>query len=106
MRDILVDIARRNAAVKRGGDRKRVDAAEVDIIADVPGDDILALNDALSKLEAEDARKAQIVMLKFFGGLSIPEIAEELGVSPSTIDREWRFTRAWLYRELDQQHDS
>ena len=103
MRNILVDEARRKAAVKRGGNHRRVDADLEDLVADVPGDDVLALNEALTKLEAEDARKAQIVMLKFFAGLSIPEIAEELEVSASTIEREWRFTRAWLYRELDMQ---
>ena len=102
MREILVDQARRRNALKRGGDRKRqeFDAAELPI--DSQFDNILALDAALSRLEERDPRKAQIVNLRFFAGLNMQEIAAHLGTSKSTIERDWRFIRAWLYKELDE----
>lgn len=99
MRQILVDRARRKAALKRGGDRDRVDE-EPEIEIATPHEDILSLNEALTKLEAEDPRKAQIVMLRYFAGLSPEETAETLELSLSTIEREWKYIKAWLRREM------
>jgi RNA polymerase sigma factor (TIGR02999 family) len=102
MREILVDQARRKSAIKRGGNLQREEFDVNQIFLDTPSDDVLALHDAIAKLEAEDPRKAQIVTMRYFGGLQMKQIAEELGISRATVDREWRFTRAWLYRELDK----
>ncbi len=102
MRNILVDRARAKGAVKRGGDRRRVgdldglDAA----LLQTPVEDVLALDEALDRLEREDARKAQIVMLRFFAGLASARIAELLGISLPTVERDWRYARAWLLREM------
>jgi RNA polymerase sigma factor (TIGR02999 family) len=106
MREILVDEARRKAAKKRGGDRRRFDLQDGQITFDTPCDDILELHEAIKLLEDEDPRKAQIVILRFFSGLNMGQIAEHLGVSLATVNREWRFARAWLYRELDAKNES
>lgn len=103
MRDILVEQARRKARIKHGGGRDQVglDDAEAEgpgIAA--PSDDMVALDEALRRLEAEDPRKGQIVNLRFFAGLTAEQTAEALGVSLGTVEREWRFVRAWLYAEL------
>jgi len=101
MRDILVEAARRKASLKRGGGRKRleVEPEALAISGPVP-EDLLALDEALRKLEADDPRKGQIVDLRFFAGLEMAEIAEVLAVSEATVKREWRYTRAWLHKEL------
>lgn len=99
MRRILVDHARAARREKRGGDAERVTLYETRIGAEA-GPDILELEDALTGLAEVDARKAQIIELSFFGGLTYGEIAEVLGVSEATVDRELRFAKAWLYREL------
>ena len=103
MRDILVEQARRKGSLKRGGDRKRVaaDGIENDALAiEPPAEDVLALDEALKKLEAEDPRKGQVVALRFFAGLTNEEIATALDVSLPTVERDWRFARAWLQREM------
>ncbi len=100
MRDILVERARRRDRIKHGGGRKRVELSDDAVSIDDPGLDMIALDEALKSLEATDPRKARIVMLRFFTGLSIEEIAELLEVSSRTVEREWRFTRAWLSKEL------
>jgi RNA polymerase sigma factor (TIGR02999 family) len=100
MRDILVDQARRKAALKRGGGRQRIDLEPEMAAIEPPVDDMLALDEALRRLEKEDPRKAEIVRLRYFAGLSVPETAELLGVSVTTVEREFRYTRAWLLREL------
>ena len=101
MRDILVEQARRKASLKRGGDRRREgDAADLAIAIDAPASDLLALDELLERLEEQDPRKAQVVMLRFFAGLTNPQIAEILGVSLPTVERDWRFARSWLQREL------
>ncbi len=103
MRNILVDQARRKATAKRGGDRKRVDVEEaegMELAIDPPSSDILALNEALTRLEESDPRKAQIVMLHHFAGLTMDQTAAAIGVSVPTVEREWRFTRALLHTEL------
>ena len=100
MRDILVDQARRKASLKRGGDRQRTDQDPADVPIASPSEDVLALDEALRRLEVDDPRKGQIVNLRFFAGLTIEETAAALGVSHETIKREWRYIRTWLYSEL------
>jgi RNA polymerase sigma factor (TIGR02999 family) len=101
MRRALVDIARRRRAARRGGpDAVRVPLEETEIAAAEPGADLLAVDAALLRLTAEDPRKAQVVELRFFGGLSVEETAEALGISVRTVHSDWAFARAWLYREL------
>jgi RNA polymerase sigma factor (TIGR02999 family) len=102
MRQILVDHARSHRAAKRGGDVYKValdDAEEKPLIKDV---DIVALDDALKSLTEMDAQQGRVVELKFFGGLSIEDTAEVLGISASTVKRDWTTARAWLYRELSR----
>jgi RNA polymerase sigma factor (TIGR02999 family) len=101
MRRVLVDIARRRNAERRGGPGAiRVPLDNIDVPAPQPDIDLVAVDRALEKLAAEDWRKAQIVELRFFGGLSMAEAAEALGVSLRTAHTDWAFARAWLYREL------
>jgi len=102
MRNVLVDRARRKAALKRSrpGEAQPVEEQEPAIEAPVPPEDVLALHEALERLEAGHARAARIVLLRFFGGLSLPEAAELTGVSLATAERDWRFARSWLQREL------
>lgn len=105
MRRVLVDIARRRRADRRGGpDTIRVSIDEVDVPAVEPGADVLAVDAALDRLALEDPRKAQVVELRFFGGLSVEETAEALGVSVRTVHTDWAFARAWLYRTLSATH--
>jgi len=101
MRQILVNRALRRRALKRGGDRRRVSLDGVEPIADDwPPDQVVALDEALDRLERVDPRKTKIVMLRFFAGLTIEETAEALGISRTTVKDEWRFAKAWLYREI------
>jgi RNA polymerase sigma factor (TIGR02999 family) len=101
MRRVLVDIARKRHADRRGGpDAIRVPLDSVDPAASEPGADLLAVDAALEMLARVDARKAQVVELRFFGGLSIEETASALNVSPRTVHTDWAFARAWLYRTL------
>lgn len=100
MRHILVDYARSKQSQKRGGWQERVTLAENLSGSEKSAGDIVALNDALNHLAGLDERKSRVVELKFFGGLSIGEIAEVLKLSPDTVKRDWRFARTWLLREL------
>jgi RNA polymerase sigma factor (TIGR02999 family) len=100
MRDILVDQARRARARKRGGDLQRVDLERVDFAVEFRPDHLLALDDALRRLEREDATDHEVVLLRYFGGLSFPEVSEVLGIPLRTVERRWRFCRSWLAREL------
>jgi RNA polymerase sigma factor (TIGR02999 family) len=97
MRRILVNHARDRVAGKRGGDVRRVPLSDADGPGNPPDVDVIVLHDALDQLSAIDARKSRIVELKFFGGLTTSEIAEVLQLSPTTIERDWSFARAWLY---------
>jgi RNA polymerase sigma factor (TIGR02999 family) len=106
MRDILVDQARRKASIKHGGDRRRVNADEIALSIESPSEDLLALNEALDRLERDDPRKGQIVMLRYFAGLSREETAEALGLTVRTIDREWRYIKTWLYTQITDQPPS
>jgi RNA polymerase sigma factor (TIGR02999 family) len=102
MRRILIDTARRKQSLKRGGDRNRIDLADVEpAVEPPPGIDLLALDEAMVKLEARDKRKAELVKLRFFAGLSNEEAADALGISPSTADDDWAYARAWLRLEME-----
>lgn len=100
MRDILVEAARRKMSFKRGGDRQRVSEDEAEPFIEPPSDDILAVDEAVKRLEEEDPRKGQIVNLRYFLRLTTVETAAALGVSVSTVEREWRYIRAWLECQL------
>ena len=100
MRRILVDHARRRRAQKRGGGANRFTLPEGVVADGRPDQDILAVDEALNRLAEIDPRQAQIVELRFFGGLTVDEVAEVLGVSKRTVEREWTVIRAWLRREL------
>jgi len=101
MRQILVDHARQHNAEKRGGaDRHRLSLTHADLKPEQPEIDLLALNEALEELARLDTKQARIVELKFFGGLTIEETAEVMGISHATIERDWKMARAWLRREL------
>ena len=103
IRRILVDHARTRNRSKRGGDMQRVTVAEIENLGDLSSGqspDIEALDDALTTLEEVDPRKAAVVELRFFAGLSIEETAEQLGVSAETVGREWSRAKAWLFKEL------
>ena len=105
MRRVLVDIARRRRAERRGGPHAvRVPLDTIDVPASEPGADLLEIDSVLKLLAAEDPRKAQVVELRFFGGLSIEEIAEALGISVRTVHADWAFARAWLFRMLTDVH--
>jgi RNA polymerase sigma factor (TIGR02999 family) len=99
MRRILVEHARHNQSLKAGGGRRRVELADV-ATAEGPGDDLLALHEALGKLEKKDKRKAELVKLRFFAGLTIEQAAGVLGVSTSTADNDWAYARSWLRLEI------
>jgi RNA polymerase sigma factor (TIGR02999 family) len=97
MRRILVNHARDRRARKRGGGAERVSLSLIEAPSGRPDVELIALEDALERLAVLDARKSRVVELKFFGGLTIEEIAEVLQVSRATVEREWSFARAWLY---------
>jgi RNA polymerase sigma factor (TIGR02999 family) len=100
MRDIIVDEARRKASMKHGGDRRHVHADAIALSIEQPSEDVLALNEALERLEHDDPRKGQIVMLRYFAGLSREQTADAMGLTVRTIDREWRYIKTWLYTQL------
>jgi RNA polymerase sigma-70 factor (ECF subfamily) len=102
MRQILVDYARKHRAAKRGGFGLTLALDEAVAVPEERTLRLVALDDALNGLAALDARQSHIVELRFFGGLSIDETSEVLGVSPATVKRDWTSARAWLYRELDR----
>ena len=103
MRRILVDNARRKQAVKHGGDRRRLDLDDVEPPLDESsGDDLLALDEALRELEARDPRKAELVKLRFFAGLTNEQAAAALGVSTSTAEKDWAYARSWLRVAIDR----
>ena len=103
MRNILVDQARRRSALKRGGGRRRqsLELEDEELAIESPHEDIIALDEALERLEREDRRKGQIVNLRYFAGLTVPETAEVLQVSTATVEREWRYIRVWLFRQIE-----
>jgi RNA polymerase sigma factor (TIGR02999 family) len=104
MRRVLVDIARRRQAERRGGGSVRLPLDGIDVAATEPTADVLEVDAALERLAADDPRKARVVELRFFGGLSAEETAEALGLSVRTVHADWAFARAWLYRYLTSGH--
>jgi RNA polymerase sigma factor (TIGR02999 family) len=102
MRRILVEHARKRHFAKRGGGAIRVSFDEAAMVSEKQAAELIALDDALTSLEAIDPRKSRIVELRYIGGLNIEETAEVLDISPATVQREWRSAKAWLYREIKQ----
>ena len=100
MREILIEQARRKGAAKRGGGADRVSLDEDLAVVEPPSDDVLAVDEAMQALETEDPRAAELVRLRYSGGLTLEETAEVLGGSVSTIQREWRYAKAWLGERL------
>jgi RNA polymerase sigma factor (TIGR02999 family) len=103
MRRILIDRARAKGALKRGGDIRRLQLDQDPLSRDDLSGELLDLDDALTKLSAEDPTKAELVKLRFFAGLTLEESAGILGLSPATADRHWSYARAWLYHELSRE---
>jgi RNA polymerase sigma factor (TIGR02999 family) len=102
MREILIEQARRKGRLKRGGGGHRIELGEGLAWIEPPADDVLALDEAISQLQTEDARLAEIVMLRYYSGLTVEETARVVGVSVSTLTRDWRYARAWLAGQLGQ----
>jgi RNA polymerase sigma factor (TIGR02999 family) len=100
MRRILVENARRKRRLRHGGDRRRIDLDTMDLAAEAPSDDLLALDEALEQLAAEEPTAAAVVKLRYFAGLTIEQAADALNLSVRTANRHWAFARAWLYRRL------
>ena len=100
MREILVEQARRKAGPKQGGGRKRRELDDACAVLERPSDDVLAVHGALEELETRDPQDAQIVLLRYFTGLTMDETAAVLGIPERTLDRQWRYIRAWLMKRL------
>src|SRR6476620_6957739 len=100
MRRIMVDHARQRHALKRGGAALKVTLDEAALVTETRSEELLALDEALDRLAAQDPRKSQIVELRYFGGLTVEETAEFLKLSQRTVEREWNMAKAWLYRAL------
>lgn len=101
MRQILVDRARRRKRVRHGGDRQRVGLSEVASLVDTPADELLALDEALTRLAEIDPHKAELVKLRYFAGMSERDAAQTLGISRATASRHWAFARAWLIQAME-----
>jgi RNA polymerase sigma factor (TIGR02999 family) len=97
----MVDHARERRSLKRGGGALKVTLDEAALVSEARSEELLALDEALEGLAAQDPRKSQIVELRYFGGLTVEETAEFLELSPRTVEREWTMAKAWLYRALD-----
>jgi len=102
MRRVLVDAARSRGYLKRGGAVTMVSLDEAVVLSNEPGEDLVAVDEALTALAAVDSRKSEIVEMRFFGGLTIEETAEALHVSRDTVKRDWKMAKLWLLRELRQ----
>lgn len=102
MRRILVENARRKRRLKRGGGLRKKEFDQESVAAPETCSDLLRLDAALTELEDQDPRRAQVVKLRYFGGLGIDAIAATLGVSSSTVDRDWAYARAWLFRTIEE----
>jgi RNA polymerase sigma factor (TIGR02999 family) len=100
IRRILVENARRKKRLKHGGDRRRIDLERAESVVQAPSEDLAALDEALTRLAAHDPIKAEVVKLRFFAGLTMPEIAQALELSLATVERYWTYARLWLYAEL------
>jgi len=100
MRRILVETARRKGRARHGGDRRRVDLDQLSVAGEGPAEDLLALDDALNRLEAEEPAVAAVVKLRYFAGLTADQAAEVLKISKRTADRHWAYAKAWLFEAL------
>jgi len=105
MRRLVVEHARSKKRRKRGGDRHRVALETAESLVQAPSEDLLALDEALSRLAAREPSKAEVVKLRFFAGLTMPEVAQTLNLSLATVERYWTFARIWLYAELADDDD-
>jgi RNA polymerase sigma factor (TIGR02999 family) len=103
MRRILIEYARKKSALKRGGHMVRVEMENLDVAAASPDEMVLLVAEALERFKAEDPEKAKIVVMKFFGGLTNEEVAQSLGVVERTVERQWAYAKAWLYRDIRKQ---
>lgn len=104
MRRILIENARRKQSHKRGGDWQKRAIEDMDLLIDTPSDDLLALDEALTKLEITDKTKAELVKLRFFAGFTSEQAAELLGISPATAKRHWAFAKSWLHWQISQKN--
>ena len=102
MRRILIDHARQKRRIRHGGDRERVPLSDVEVAAEAPAEELLALDEALDRFAARDPIKAELVKLRYFAGLSEEEAAAALGISRATASRYWTYARAWLINALDE----
>ncbi|MGH7135537.1 MAG: ECF-type sigma factor [Pirellulales bacterium] len=102
MRRILVERARHKRTLKAGGDRRRIAVADFDPAMPAEDEELLALDEALEKLQGQDPRKAEVVKLRFFAGLTIEQTAQALGISTSTADNDWAYARCWLRLEIER----
>jgi len=100
MRRILIENARRKQQAARGGDLQRIPLDEVQVAADAPSDDLLALDESLRRLEDHDPLAAKLVKLRYFAGMTMPQAAEALGIPLRTAERNWTYARAWLHRDM------
>lgn len=105
MRRILIENARKKSRLKHGGKLMRLDIADLDLAAASPDEMILLVDEALERFKAEDPEKGKIVVMKFFGGLTNQEIAENLNVTERTVERQWAYARAWLFQDIRKEHD-
>ena len=103
MRRILIENARRKSRLKRGGDQVRVDSDQIELAATTPDEKVLLIHDALEHLQLHDPEKAQVVVLKFFGGRTNQEVAESLSVTERTVERHWAYAKAWLFQHIRSQ---
>ncbi len=103
MRRILVENARRKYRLKRGGGQIRVNIEDIDVAAATPDEKVLLMDEALEQLKAQDPEKARIVVLKFFGGMTNQEVAENTGVTERTVERQWAYAKAWLFQKIQTQ---
>jgi RNA polymerase sigma factor (TIGR02999 family) len=100
---VLIENARRKARLKHGGHLQRTDVKELDLAATSSDEMILLVNEALERFQAEDSEKGRIVVMKFFGGLTNQEVAESLGVTERTVERQWAYAKAWLFRDIKKE---
>jgi len=100
MRRILIENARRKSRIKHGGGQERVNVEDLELAETSPDEKVLLIDEALQELQARDPERAQIVVLKFFGGLTNQEVAQSLGIGERTVERQWAYAKAWLFRKI------
>jgi RNA polymerase sigma factor (TIGR02999 family) len=103
MRRIMIENARRKSRLKRGGGQARLNIEDLELAETTPDDKVLLIDEALERLQAEDPEKTRVVVLKFFGGLTNQEVAASLGVTERTVERQWAYAKAWLFRSIRSQ---